>query len=192
MDLAIFAQGDFTQDSAPFIARLDEVEDLAAFQDIIGRKLDDIETELMEEVNKQSAVFFDALAVVQDIQASLSGLSSATSQVRTQIDEYDNSLSSEYAKLDSLYTQQKNLQRALDDLALLDQIYKLRRKVQEMVNMCSFDEALFLIRRLQSEMMSVFAEDFEPLKGLRAEIMEMKVAIEKMNASPDTSASPSQ
>lgn len=190
MDLAIFSQGDFTKDSAPFIAQLDQVEDLVAFQETINRRLDEIETELMDEVNKQSAVFFQALAVVEDIQATLSGLSSATGQVKSQIEDFDERLSSEYTKLEAIYTQQRNLQRVLDELALLDQIYKLRRKVQELVNMCSFDEALFLIRKLQEEMLPTFPDDFAPLNALRSEIMEMKLAIEKMNSSPDVSANP--
>jgi len=173
---------DFNQSPQLFIEQLDKIDDLGECQEELGRRLDEVEGELMEEVARHAAVFTDSLAVVQEVQESLSGLATATAEVSTQLSDYNTRMSTQYECLSSLLTQQQNLQSLLSALDRLSAILKTRRRIQELVDLCSFEDALFLIHKVEAQIVAEGFEEFAPLDLLRADLGEMKVALEKMRA----------
>lgn len=179
MDFDIFLQHDFAVDPAPFLDQLDSIADLALCQQQISERLDQVEVDLMNEVSKQSTMFFGTLSVLQDIQDELTGLSSATAQVSTELDGYESRMALEQEELAALYEEQRNIEALQEDLVKIDSIQRLQKKIQELINSCSFDEALFLIEKVEGQINESF-KDFGPLSCLKSELSDMKLALGKM------------
>lgn len=183
MSLEIFLKDDFATNPEPFIAFLDTENDLNSIEASLVTELDQIEASLMNELSSNSSIFSNTLGIVDDVRATFSGLSSATNQIKAQLDEFTTKLSAEITGLELMHKRLVYLENTHCKLNHLKGVLKDQKKIQELVNLCSFDDALFLISKTRAEIENDLS-DFEPFKELSDELHDMKLALEKMKNAP--------
>lgn len=183
MDLCIYSENAFEERPDLFIAQLDKINDLEAYQEQLGVKLDQVEAEIMEEIEKHSATFTSTFVTIQEIRDALSNLDSASSQILKDYSVISQAVKTETSALQDLYKDHEGLLQVQAAVEKLAEILKTQKKINELLNLCSFEEAVFLIEKAERDIDTGFP-DFAPIDPLRRDLAEMKIALAKMKAAP--------
>jgi uncharacterized NAD(P)/FAD-binding protein YdhS len=141
--------------------------------------LDEIETELIEEVSDKSDAFFEAISAMDNLSDQTASLSSASRNLSTIMDQLCCKNQSELQKMEALAKEQEILLEAEGILEKAAEFTRSQSTIQTMLDTHAFSDAL----RVVNDKISIMEKDlgglvvFEPIL---IELREMRVALEKM------------
>ncbi len=172
-----------------FFSKLQNIQNLDDFLARTAQLLDQVETELIGEVSAKSDAFFAALSSLGGLSDEVSSLMTAADNCHFVISDLQDRYKTEIHKLEQLNKEQLIISEAQRMLGLIIDLVKSQHTIQTMLDTHSFEDALKLVNRCLGTLNKEL-EGIRTFDRFRQEMIEMKVALEKMQRADDMLSSP--
>lgn len=160
------------------LAKCHTLEDLDQLIREGNRLLDDVETQLVEEVSRNADSFFEASSALSRLVDTTASIQDSVASFAADLSRLSSSQGSEYDRLSQLSVMQETLAGADAILDDMHAIIKGQESIKDMLETHSFSDALQLVEEKMAIVRRI--SGVVSFKCIETELLELQVALSKL------------